>query len=193
MARGAIGRLANGLPFLLLTCGFIGCTGFQREWRASEGYSHPGDQLAGRWEGTWESHVNGHDGKLRAIITPCSSGGYHAHYHATYLKVVPFAYETWHSTTPGGNVTFVMGEEDLGWLAGGLYQYNGQTDGDSLVVCYQADEDHGVFRLYRVDRCGCCGECQHVAAPPSYDGGQSAGVAPPPPADDPQKEYDGEP
>lgn len=159
-AREGMRTIALAAALALAAFLSAGCAcRFERDWYFADDCCVPGDRLAGRWAGTWESHENGHSGRLRAIITRCADGTYRARYHATFATVVPFAYETNHTAAPAGAVTSVCGEEDLGWLAGGVYRYEGSTDGRSLTVCFQADRDHGVFRLQRVDGCAgdaCC-------------------------------------
>jgi hypothetical protein len=147
-----IHRLPLGVLIAAILAGVSSgcCCTFERDWRAAQQCGVPSDQLAGLWEGTWESHYNGHNGKLRAIITNCGGGQYHARYHATFVFVVPYAYDTTHSAVDQGGVTYFSGVQDLGCLAGGVYHYNGYAD-------YRADKDYGVFRMRRVGSCGGCG------------------------------------
>lgn len=67
------------VPLALAALAAAGCCSFEKEWRDADACCGCGDDpLAGRWEGTWESHVNGHHGRLRAIITragPASGSG----------------------------------------------------------------------------------------------------------------------
>ena len=142
------------------------CT-FERDWHAARKHPIPCDNLAGLWEGTWESQYNGHSGKLRAIITPCGNGQYRARYHATFALIVPYSYDTTHTATHAGAVTYFSGEQDLGCLAGGLYRYNGQADGACFTATYRADKDYGVFRMRRVGcgtNCGSSDACDCVPA-----------------------------
>ena len=119
----AIRTLAVGLSLLLLT----GCT-FEREWRAAANQPWTGG-MDGRWEGTWLSHTNGHNGKLRAVIKRRSGETYDVHYHATYFGCIPFAFRTklQAASCECGKHHFT-GREDLGCLAGGVYTYNGHAD-----------------------------------------------------------------
>lgn len=140
----------------LFAASSTGCCSFEMNWHAAKRQPPPCDNLAGLWEGTWESNYNGHDGKLRAIITPCGPGRYRAQYHATFAFVVPYAYETIHTASEQGGVTYFSGVQDLGPLAGGVYRYNGRADGETFVASYRADKDHGVFRMRRVCSGGGC-------------------------------------
>ena len=150
----------------LLAFSATGCIWtFEKDWRAAKKCGVPCDNLAGLWEGTWESDYNGHKGRLRAIITKCSDGHYHARYHATFAAVIPYAYNTTHAATEGDSVTWFCGEEDLGVLVGGRYFTNGEANGRTFVACYQADKDHGTFRMCRVHAC-----CGPVAGFPGVSG-----------------------
>lgn len=156
--RHWIGSRTLIVALALLACASSGCLcTFERDWRAAEKRPLPADNLAGRWEGTWVSHYNGHNGSLRAIITPCGNGRYIAQYKGTFAAIVPFAYETTHSARTEPGVTYFSGREDLGCLAGGVYTINGRADGATFVANYRADKDHGVFRMHRVETCGGCG------------------------------------
>lgn len=141
--------LVAGLMLLSLTSSGCVCA-FQREWSQSRETGVCTDNLAGLWEGTWESGYNGHTGKLRAIITRCDNGQYHAWYFATFAGCIPYAYETTHSATEQDGVTYFSGVQDLGPLAGGLYHTNGSANGQQFEARYQADKDFGVYRMTRV-------------------------------------------
>jgi hypothetical protein len=149
-----------------------GCA-FDRNWKrlraadraaaaaASTGTTAPSpdraaaDRLAGRWEGTWKSERNNHSGKLRAIITPLDDTSYRAAYDATYLGLLRFGYSMKLTVQPNeagssdASAVRFQGSEDLGWLAGGVYRYDGAADGQSFESTYQSKYDHGRFRMTR--------------------------------------------
>ena len=132
---------------------------FHRDWdRAACRFAHcpPGCGVAGLWEGTWESHVNGHHGKLKAIITPCGDHRYHAQFFATFAVVIPAAYEITLTAGDANGVQPFSGNADLGCLAGGIYTYSGQAGCCEFVSSYCAEKDHGIFRMRRVQPC--CGD-----------------------------------
>lgn len=108
------------------------------------------DGLAGRWVGTWNSERSNHKGTLRAIITPVDKTTYRAHFDATYLGLLRFGYSMNLSAQPddAGHIRF-MGEEDIGALAGGLYRYEGTTDGRTFESAYQSKNDQGRFHMTR--------------------------------------------
>jgi hypothetical protein len=41
------------------------------------------------------------------------------------------------------------GEADLGWLAGGVYRYDGQATPASFFSTYKSKYDHGTFQMKR--------------------------------------------
>lgn len=142
---------------LLLT----GCA-FEREWQSACSYSYPEHDLAGCWEGTWQSDWNGHHGGLRSIITKQGDGYYNAQFHATYAVVIPFEFEIPLLVTDDGQVYNFQGEADLGWLAGGNYTYNGTATASEFLADYCAENnDHGTFTMTRKHTCGasCGADC----------------------------------
>ena len=132
------------------------CSSFQREWDAAGCYCGHGDGLSGRWEGTWESHSNGHKGKLRAIITRCGEDQYYAHYRATWAMILPFEFELPMTASETDGVHHFTGQADLGCLAGGNYTYSGTAAGGCYQANYCARKDHGVFSMARLPDGGCC-------------------------------------
>src|SRR5687768_4652302 len=73
----------------VLGVGLTGCASykFSRQWKAAAA-REKGCAICGKWAGTWVSEVNGHHGKLRAIIMQNPDGTYRARYHATWAKVL---------------------------------------------------------------------------------------------------------
>ena len=88
-------------------------------------------------------------GGLRAIITPVSTETYHARYHATYAGILTFGYEMDLRAEERDGATWFYGHADLGALAGGKYHYAGRATDEEFVCLYEADEDHGFFRMKR--------------------------------------------
>ncbi len=144
--------------FLILSCCscslFAGCSTFERDWDALgqtpavETSVETG--LAGHWDGTWLSDANGHGGGLRCIIAPDESGTLIARYHATYGGFLTFEYDMPMSVQKDGDTYRFAAEADLGWLAGGLYEYAGTVVGDEFNSTYKSKGDHGTFRMNRV-------------------------------------------
>jgi hypothetical protein len=160
---------------LLGMCGLLtGCC-FEREWQAAKSYTQPEQELAGCWEGTWQSDYNGHHGGLRAIITKQGEGYYNAHFHATYAVVIPFEFELPLLVTDDGRAYALEGEADLGWLAGGRYTYNGSATASDFIAAYCAEnKDHGTFTMQKVQTCSECGgngTCGSAGSCSGSDGG----------------------
>ena len=49
-----------------------------------------------------------------------------------------------------GDVYRFSAEADLGWLAGGRYEYDGSVDGDNFRSTYKSKSDYGTFKMARV-------------------------------------------
>ena len=47
------------------------------------------------------------------------------------------------------DVTYVAGEQDLGKSYGGLYEYEGESDGKTFRLNYKTNNDYGHFTLKR--------------------------------------------
>ena len=150
-------RLSSVMPRSLALLSFIalvGCSGFESRWRANLD-APASDEVAGCYAGTWESAPSGHTGDLRAVVEPVGEGRYHVWYYAVFsVPYVFFELDYEHdldlAAEAGEDGLRFVGEADLGWLAGGLYEYRGRIVGDRFVSRYRAQEDHGVFQLDRV-------------------------------------------
>jgi hypothetical protein len=131
---------------LLLLCG---CSSFNREWgKAGPSPAQP-DSIEGRWEGRWLSDANGHNGKLRCLLSRKPDGDYDARFRATYLKILHFSYTVPLKVQQRDDVWHFQGREDLGWLAGGVYQYDGTATATNFYSTYRSRYDHGDFEMSR--------------------------------------------
>jgi L,D-peptidoglycan transpeptidase YkuD (ErfK/YbiS/YcfS/YnhG family) len=133
------------LAALLLT----GCTSFNYEWKKAASQPAPADDLQGRWDGSWLSDVNGHNGRLRCIVTRKEDGTYRARFHATYQKVLTFGYTVPLSVHATNGVFYFSGQANLHWWAGGVYDYEGRAEGTNFFSTYRCKYDHGTFRMSR--------------------------------------------
>jgi hypothetical protein len=140
---------------------------FDRDWKraaltpASQPAPAAGTDLTGRWEGTWHSDGTGHSGRLRAIVEQLSQstagdGVYDIRFDAIWGGIFRFGETislTPHPTPPTATqparVTF-NDTHDLGWLAGGKYDFSGESTGDRFTVQYKCSSDHGRFEMRRV-------------------------------------------
>jgi hypothetical protein len=93
--------------------------------------------------------VNGHTDSLRCVITQEEPGTYRARFHAKYQKVFTFGYTVLLKTEPEDRAIRFQGEANLGWLAGGVYKYQGHADATNFFSTYSCKYDHGTFRMSR--------------------------------------------
>ncbi len=142
----AIRRL---LGLLLLGLAATGCSTFNRGWKAAASAAAPPNDITGRWEGTWRSDVTGHHGKLRCLVAHLEGGDYQARYRAKYLRIMSFSYPVRLKVAAAEHGFRFNGEADLGWYAGGLYQYEGRASATNFVSTYKSKEDHGSFQMTR--------------------------------------------
>jgi hypothetical protein len=133
-----------------------GCSAFNYEWRQAAKKVVPANDITGRWEGHWISKVNGHNDKLRALITHLDTNHYDVKFHAAYRAerfkwiTVHFGYTVHMETKPGTNsVVAFHGLENLGVLAGGIYTYEGYADTTNFFSTYKSKYDRGTFEMKR--------------------------------------------
>ena len=127
-----------------------GCSSFNRDWRQAA--QVPAQGVEGRWIGGWHSDYNQHEGPLRCLITKKDGNTYHTRFHAKYklgFLTISYPYDMDMTITLNAKTYSFKGEADLGWLAGGVYQYDGNGTLANIDMDYQASKDHGTFRLYR--------------------------------------------
>ena len=102
-------QIGPGIALIALLCG---CSSFNKEWRTA-GEGVPATDLAGRWDGSWKSDVNGHHGRLRCIMSKKDDQVYTARFHANYLKILSFTYTADLKTTRETNEWTFTGSADL--------------------------------------------------------------------------------
>jgi hypothetical protein len=134
------------VALLILT----GCSTFERDWRHAvlQAPAKPGNP-AGPWQGTWVSEKNGHTGDLRCLVTQKSAKEYEYRFKATYWKTFRFSYTANLPTQCTGDSCTFKGSENLGFLAGGAYNYEGQISNRTFHATYSCKYDHGTFLLSR--------------------------------------------
>jgi|SRR3954467_4382377 hypothetical protein len=140
------GRITMGVAAVLL---LGGCSSFNREWSAALKQPVPASDLSGPWEGHWTSDVNGHNDKLRCLITQKSPDQYNATFHATYKSIFHFSYTVPLQVRKHANSFVFSGEADLGKMAGGVYTYEGATTATNFFSTYDSKYDHGKFDMHR--------------------------------------------
>jgi hypothetical protein len=143
----------NPLFVVLLTAATFACgcsSAFQREWRsAAETQGQPGDHLSGRWKGSWKSDKSGHAGGLRCVAHKIGDDTYRCKFNATYALVLRFDYMMDMTADVREDVTYAAGEQDIGKSYGGVYEYEGQSDGKTFRLNYRTKNDYGHFTLKR--------------------------------------------
>ena len=142
----SIADLAAGIILLLAT---TGCATFNSEWKRAAATPVPADDIIGRWGGSWLSDKNGHHGRLRCLVARLDEHRYRARYKATWWKVFRFGYTVTMQAEKSDHVLRFEGEADLGWLAGGVYRYDGQATPASFFSTYKSKYDHGTFQMKR--------------------------------------------
>lgn len=143
--------MKHALLSLLVLAFFTSCSaGFRREWKSALA-AGPQPGVTGAWEGTWKSHVNGHHGRLRAVVSaPKNAEGDHDfHYHATWARILSGSFRAVHRVTPVRGGSSFKGSHQMPDWAGGLYTYEGTVRGDSFEACYESSKDKGVFSMRR--------------------------------------------
>lgn len=131
---------------VLFACG---CSSFNREWRKAGQTAVAPDSMEGRWQGRWLSDANGHNGKLLCIMSRREDGETAARFRATYMKVLRFSYTVPLKVEHTNDAWHFHGEENLGKMAGGVYQYEGNATPMNFHSTYRSKYDHGVFEMER--------------------------------------------
>lgn len=138
---------ARGIAMLALLTAVGGCSTFNRDWNEAMRRQHAG--VGGCWSGTWASESSGHQGNLRCIMTPRDGNAFTARFRATYCGLLPFEQSVVLTGADAGGLWRFRGEQDLGWLAGGVYHYAGEASPDKFMARYTSANDRGVFEMTR--------------------------------------------
>lgn len=127
-----------------------GCVGFQEDWQAArKKHAPPHESIEGAWIGSWTSGHNGHDGKLRCIVTETEEGKHEFRYWATWAKVISGGFTIECDTEQADAGTAFEGDMDLGKL-GGEFSHRGTGTPDKIEATWRSQRgDHGTFELER--------------------------------------------
>lgn len=134
------------VALVLLLCG---CSSFNRDWKKVASTPVPADSIEGRWEGRWLSSANGHNGRLRCLITREDDDPYEARFYATYMKVLRFGYTVPLTASRSNDVWHFQGDAELGKMAGGRYRYEGTATPMRFHSTYDSQFDRGHFEMQR--------------------------------------------
>jgi hypothetical protein len=108
--------------------------------------------ITGRWDGSWQSDVNRHRGRLRCVLVQVDPETYEARFRATFWKVFRWSYTVELAGSPQEDGSVVLkGTADLGWLGGGVFRCEGRADSKAFEAQYWSERDEGTFRLRRFD------------------------------------------
>ena len=143
-----MGRLIQSACLALGLVFASGCS-FHRAWTRAAATPAPVADITGRWEGTWVSDVNQHHGRLRCVLSRDAAGAYQARFHATFLRVLSASYSVPLLVTSSDGGFKLQGEQDLGWLAGGVFNYDGTANPTNFFCTYRSQSDHGTFQMTR--------------------------------------------
>jgi hypothetical protein len=162
-------RLLVPLLTLVLFGSQQGCRAFSfdRDWKrsaltpATSPSPAGGTDLTGKWEGSWHSEGTGHSGRLRAIMeqplqSTAAPGGYDVRFDAIWGGIFRFGETirlTTHPAPPTATQPATLTFDDthnLGWLAGGAYQFAGEATADHFTCRYKCSTDHGTFEMKRL-------------------------------------------
>lgn len=129
----------------------MGCRSFERDFAAAKATSDD-DPVSGAWQGRWISDRNGHRGTLKAVLHPDGADQYRARFKATFWKIFSASYDVQLSVVQTtATKTRLNGSTDLGWLAGGDYEYDATVAGDAFDATYKSKADHGHFEMKRAN------------------------------------------
>jgi hypothetical protein len=142
-------RTVRGLLLLAFLGIISGCSTFERDWRAMAGRRAVDALPVGRWQGHWSSESNGHRGKLRCLVDSAGSNRFSARFRAIYAGFIPYEHTIVLTGVDRNGLWRFEGEEDLGWLAGGVYRFDGEASPDRFFTRYTSASERGVFELRR--------------------------------------------
>ena len=109
--------------------------------------------ITGTWRGKWTSDAKGHSGPMRATICKIDEHHYRATFSGRFfMSLIPFRYSIVLTAQPDGDGVLLSGQQQLGRLAGGTYQYSGRATDCCFHVNYTSCKHYGSFQM---TKCGC--------------------------------------
>ncbi len=109
-----------------------------------------GNLLEGNWSGSWSSTECDMGGALTCRVEKVREDAYHAKFDAIFAKIFTHKSEVTLLVGNKSGVWDFSGEQDLGVFAGGVYKYQGHSDGADFVCKYDSSMDKGTFKMKRV-------------------------------------------
>ena len=124
------------------------CRDFHARWASAGALGE--DSVSGRWQGEWISETSGHRGPLRCVLTVVTPSLWHLAFNAGYSRIFRACYTADFTAASDEGRWAFTGREDLGVIAGGLYEYSGYATLTEIICRYKSPRDQGEFRLKRV-------------------------------------------
>ena len=143
-------KFCRGLSHILAAL-FNSRAEFVRAWEAYRPAVNTATSVQSRWVGEWVSNVSGHHGELKCILTIVRPGELEARFLGTFRRIFRVAYAVHLNAKDIPEGFQLKGQNDLGSLAGGIYQYEGEVTVAEFKCTYRSDHDHGVFRMKRLN------------------------------------------
>lgn len=142
---------ASACTFALLGLVFVltGCSTFDRDYEAALDQSVAADSPEGPWKGRWVSNKNGHKGELRCIVEKGIEETYTARFKARFWKCFTYTSTAELQMAEGDGERTFSGDAQLGWLAGGQYDYEGRVNQKFFFSEYENKWDYGTFYMER--------------------------------------------
>jgi len=131
---------------VVLGCMF-GCSNFNREWQKAA--ERPAGGVDGAWVGKWESDAGHGGGGLKCLLTKIGEEQYQARFYASYWMIFRFHTQVILGAKWEGSRILLSGKEDLGWLRGGVYEYEGFVTFGEFSCEYRSKHDMGRFIMKR--------------------------------------------
>jgi hypothetical protein len=155
-------RCCGGWPKILLALVAVGacllalstwssCSSYETAWQEKV-QAPQGDLLAGKWEGTWQSDDD--QEKLSAVIKKEHDDKYVADFFAKTPAYIPFDDYTEAvvlSVQKGPDRWTFSGSADKGFFKGGVYKFEGWTDGETFYSTFSSSFYSGTYTMKRVE------------------------------------------
>ncbi len=123
------------------------CSEFEQAWRNSHRSAEES-----HWLGEWRSDVNRHHGALRCLLKTVAANEFRAYVRARYGKIMRVCYTVDLRFEKVAEQIQLVGEADLGELAGGIYRYEGTLTAATFECRYECKYDRGAFSLRQVNK-----------------------------------------
>src|SRR5687768_16396056 len=100
------------------------CSEFDREYKAAVQNGPPADSIEGAWDGRWQSNAGHGGGRLWAVVNRTGESTYFAKFKAGYWGFLESENDVNLRVTSATQPVRASGNQDLGYLKGGVYHYD---------------------------------------------------------------------